>query len=57
MAADCIVTISKMDGGESSRTITDASPRVTDGNYTLTVAGESSAFLRALSQCQTTEQR
>jgi hypothetical protein len=42
-AADCTVTISKMDGVESSRTITDVSPRVPDGNYTLTVAGEPSA--------------
>jgi hypothetical protein len=40
--ADCAVTISKMDGVESSRTITDVSPRVPDGNYTSTVAGESS---------------
>jgi hypothetical protein len=39
-AADCIVTISKMDGIETSRTITDISPRVTDGDYVLTVAGE-----------------
>jgi hypothetical protein len=41
-AAYCAVTISKMDGVESSRTITDVSPRAPDGNYTLTVAGESS---------------
>jgi hypothetical protein len=40
-AADCTVTISKMDGVESSRTITDVSPCVPDGHYTLTVAGES----------------
>jgi hypothetical protein len=41
-AADCTVTISKMDGVESSRSITDVSPRVPDGEYKLTVAGESS---------------
>jgi hypothetical protein len=41
-AADCIVTISKRDGIETSRTITDVSPRVPDGDYTLTVEGESS---------------
>jgi hypothetical protein len=41
-AADCTVTISKMDGVESSRTITDLFPRVPDGDYILTVAGESS---------------
>ena len=32
----------KIDGGEFSRTITDVSPRIPDGNYTLAVAGESS---------------
>jgi hypothetical protein len=32
-AADCIVTISKMDGVESSRTIIGVSPRVPDGDY------------------------
>ena len=32
-AADCTVTISKMDGVESSRTITDVFPRVPDGDY------------------------
>jgi hypothetical protein len=41
-AAECIVTISKVDGVESSRTISDVSPPVLDGVYTLTVAGESS---------------
>jgi hypothetical protein len=41
-AADCTVTISKVDGIESSRTITDVFPRVLDGDYILTVAGESS---------------
>jgi hypothetical protein len=41
-AADCTVTISKMDGVESSRTITDVSPHVLDGDYKLAVAGESS---------------
>jgi hypothetical protein len=41
-AADCIETISKMEGVESSRTITDVSPRVPDGDYTLAVAGEAS---------------
>jgi hypothetical protein len=41
-AAECTVTIPKMDGVESVRTITDVSPRVPDGNYTLAVAGESS---------------
>jgi hypothetical protein len=40
--ADCTVTISTIDGVESSRTITDVSPRVPDGDYKLTVAGESS---------------
>jgi hypothetical protein len=42
MAADCTVTISKMDGVESSQMITDVSPHVPDGNYTFTVEGESS---------------
>jgi hypothetical protein len=41
-AADCTVTISKIDGVESSRTIADISPRVPDGDYSLTVEGESS---------------
>jgi hypothetical protein len=36
------VTISRMDGVESSRAITDVLPRVPDGDYKLTVAGESS---------------
>jgi hypothetical protein len=40
--ADCTVTISRMDGVESSRAITDVLPRVPDGDYKLTVAGESS---------------
>jgi hypothetical protein len=44
-AADCTVTISKIDGVESSRTITDISPRVPDGDYKLTVEGESSPSL------------
>ena len=30
--ADCIVTISRMDGVESSRAITDVLPRVPDGD-------------------------
>jgi hypothetical protein len=34
------VTISTVDGVESSRAITDVSSRVPDGNHTLTVAGE-----------------
>ena len=37
-AADCSVTI--LDGVELSRTITDVFPRVPDGDYILTVAGE-----------------
>jgi hypothetical protein len=40
--ADCTVTISRMDGVESSRAITDVLPRVPDGDYKLTVTGESS---------------
>ena len=40
--ADCTVTISKMDGVESSRTINEVSPHVLDGDYKLAVAGESS---------------
>jgi hypothetical protein len=41
-AAECTVTISKIDGVESLRTISDVSPPVLDGVYTLTVVGESS---------------
>jgi hypothetical protein len=41
--ADCTVTISKIDGVESSRTIAHIWPRVPDGDYKLTVEGESSA--------------
>jgi hypothetical protein len=36
------VTISKIEGVESSRMITDVFARVPDGDYILTVAGESS---------------
>ena len=42
-AADCIVTISKIDGVESLRTISDVSPPVPDGSYKLIVEGERSA--------------
>ena len=41
-AADCTVTISKMDGVESRGRSLTCSPLVPDRNYTLTVAGESS---------------
>jgi hypothetical protein len=41
-AADCTVTISKIDNVECSRTIADVSPHVLDGDYKLTVVGESS---------------
>jgi hypothetical protein len=41
-AADCTVTISKVDGVESSRTITEVSPHPLDGDYKLAVAGETS---------------
>jgi hypothetical protein len=41
-AADCTVTIMKVDGVESSRTIAEVSPHVLDGDYKLAVAGESS---------------
>jgi hypothetical protein len=40
-AADCTVAISKVNGVESSRTITEVSPHVLDGDYKLAVAGES----------------
>ena len=33
--ADCTVTISRMDGVESSRAITDVLPRAPDGDYKL----------------------
>jgi hypothetical protein len=35
-AADCTVTISKVDGVESLRTISDVSPHAPDGDYKLT---------------------
>jgi hypothetical protein len=41
-AADCIVTISKMDGVECSRSITEVSAHVHEGDYKLAVAGETS---------------
>jgi hypothetical protein len=41
-AAECTVTISKVDGIESSRTITGVLPRVPDGDYVLSVIGEAS---------------
>jgi hypothetical protein len=41
-AASCTVTISKIGGVEASRTITEVSPHVLDGDYKLMVAGESS---------------
>jgi hypothetical protein len=41
--ADCTVTISKVDGVEALRTITDVSLRVPDGDYQLTVPGEASS--------------
>jgi hypothetical protein len=44
-AAECTVTISRIDGVESSRTIAHISPRVPDGDYKLTVEGESSPSL------------
>jgi len=40
---DCTVTISKVDGVEALRTITDVSLRVPDGDYQLTVPGEASS--------------
>jgi hypothetical protein len=41
--ADCTVTISKVDGVESQRTITGVSLRISDGDYQLTVAGEATS--------------
>jgi hypothetical protein len=41
--AECLVTISRIDGVMSSLRISDVSPRAQDGVYKLTVAGESSA--------------
>jgi hypothetical protein len=43
--ADCTVTVSRRDGVESSRAITDVLPRVPDGDYKLTVEGEPSPSL------------
>ena len=41
--AECTVMINKVDGVETLRAISDVTPQLPDGSYTLTVQGASSS--------------